>query len=378
MLESKDIEITSENRPGPVFDTKSIPVHTMQNDLDMLSGKIKPPVEFYAEEKNINTGTENSGSAMNMSGGRATNSSPFMENTTPVPSSAPIFPSPVSLKSFPSSNPNPLTSQKSDSFSNVPTSSLEKSEKPSNSGKLVGILAGVVIFLGALGGGYYFYMTRYNVPTPEVEVVVPEVIPEVVPEPEVVVTEKFSADKPNYLLIDVENMAVGDIQKLFIQKASEIKEDKKTTPIEFVITDANNNPIALKIFALLMKVSFSPKLSADFQDEFSVYIFPGEEGVRLGLSILPKDAAKAFVDMKVEEKVLIKNLGTLFLGETAKSQEVSFQDAQYNSTAIRYINLNTQKTLSVDYFRGKDRLILATSKKTSWAIIDKIEGQSQN
>jgi len=392
MFGSTKPQTQTEIKPGPVFDPKTIPAHTMQDDLDILSGKIKAPVAILSEDKNAIPG--------NSAGINSLKSSPFMQASAPAPASIPNPPLAPALSvnkiginqgSMATVNNNvniakePINKGvfgKSTGITvGLPSAPMTASkEVPSGGGmgKMVGILAGVLVLLGSLGGGYYFYMTRYNSPGLVLEVPSKEVNPEVVSEEvSVVIPEKFSADKPNYLVLDVEKITAEDIQKVFIQKTVEIKEDKKTVPIEFVVTDLNNNPIALKIFALLMKIDFSPKLLADFQDEFSIYIFLDGENTRLGLNISPKDATKVMADMKAEEKLLVKNLNSLFLGETAKNQTASFQDAQYKNINIRYINLNEQNNLSIDYFMVGDELIVANSKNATWAIIDKIASLKQ-
>jgi hypothetical protein len=125
-----------------------------------------------------------------------------------------------------------------------------------------------------------------------------------------------------------------------------------------------------------MGISLSSRLLDNFQDEFLVYVFSEGEGVRLGINILPKDAIKAFADMKIDEKLLVNGLTPFFLGEVAKGQTPSFQESQYGGKVIRYINLNEQKNLSIDYFVSQNRLIIATSWGVAKSIIDK--GSSLN
>lgn len=374
--------INNGDKANSVIDPRTIPVRTMQDDLDVLSGKVKDPGAVNADFKKNNLGSGlNQSSAAGVGG--AIQESPFMEKSRPVAVNVPVE---AQKTATTLGNPFPPKKEAAGQSASSKTSGipvgipisqpniLGKPLKANNFGKTAGMLTGVGVLLVAVGSGYYFYMTRYNTPASDLVAIPTENVAQDVPDevPEAVIPEKFSADKPNYLLIDVEEMNIGDLQKLFAQKAQEMKEDGKSQPIEFVITDNNNNPIAFKIFTLLMEIKLSPKFLEGFGDDFSMFIFRDQENVRLGLKLTPKDMAKVLASAKTEEKTLVKGLSSLFMGEAVKNQALSFQNAQYKDVEIRYMNLNVENSMSVDYFTNADSFILATSKHTTWAIIDKL------
>jgi hypothetical protein len=354
------------------FDPKSIPVHTMQDDLNMLEGKAVTSVPSFAQPARVES------NQIQKKENVKAPTSPFEAGNSPFSkapaSSIPVAPINVNIQAKPLIQPVSKPKEAS------PIPVIQKIgtpvSAPHNWTMISGIFLLGVAFLGVLGGGYYFYMTRYNVP--EVEIQVPEKVAvpvEVAPEP--VIVEKFSAEKPNYLMIDVEKVDMAAIQNLILQKASETRQDGKTVPIEFVVVDQNNNPIALKIFALLMKVNLSQKILDNLGDDFSLFVFNDGDNVRLGMSLSPKNSIKLATDLKLEEKILIKTLEPLLLGEKIKSSVGVFKDSVQGDITIRYANLNDQNSLSVDYWIQDGKWFVATSKGTGRAIIAKMSNLEQ-
>lgn len=374
MFTDKKEDNQKETKPEAVFDPNNIPVHTMQDDVDMLEGKIvtvnqpvssAPPIPPVSPAFRAQSTQAVKNENLKVPVSSPDGNSPFLRNASSSVSGVPA---------------NAISPKIGDFRPKEEVVSAPKEEiHPASSHNWVrisGILVLVVALLGVLGGGYYFYMTRYNVPTvdiqtPEEVAETVDTVPEVEPEP-ITIPEKFSADKPNYLMIDVENAGTVEIQKLIKDKAAEMIEDGKTVPIDFVVVDQNNNPIALKIFSLLMKINLSQKMLDNLSDEFSLIIYNDQANVRLGLALSPKNSVTLAAQMKVEEKTLVKTLEPLFLGEKTKSPAGTFSDSQEGNVAIRYINLNDQKNLSVDYWIEDGKLFLATSKATGRAIMAKM------
>lgn len=366
MFTDKKEENQKETKPEAVFDPKNIPVHTMRDDVDMLEGKIPAnnPISFSAPQ--AESGSAGKNGNVNIPNRPSEANSPFLKS--------------ASVPSVPAPQPNKPSSIPDFKPKEAPVGVPEAGIHPASShnwARIGGIFVLFVAFIGVLGGGYYFYMTRYNVPAVEIgtpaEVVEnTENIPEAAIPEETVVPEKFSSDKPNYLMLDVEKSELADIQKMISQKAIEIKEDGKMVPVEFVVVDQNNNPIAFKIFAVLMKINLSQKLLDDLADEFSLFIYDDQGSTRLGLALNPKNSATILQDIKAEEKTLAKTMEPLFLGEKANASARIFGNSQEGSIAIRYINLNAQNSLSVDYWFQDGKLFVATSKATGRAIISKM------
>ncbi len=229
----------------------------------------------------------------------------------------------------------------------------------------------IIIVLGF--GGYYFWMAR-NKARPA------ESLPEVSKQPQEqpqeppaeVPEEKFSADKPNFLTIDTESTTAEKIGDILRQKATEVKDSGIAKPIEFVVTDSNNNPIAFHIFATNAGIQLPSALLSDLDEVFSLYYYNDQGNIRLGLAVDLKDKNKLTAEISKEEKTLAKDLNPLFLGNSIDEKQAAFSTGSYKNISIRYVNLDVNETISVDYAVTDKQLIIGTSKNTARVILDKI------
>jgi hypothetical protein len=261
----------------------------------------------------------------------------------------------------------------------IPTARIPSQD---TSGTVYKIIISIIIILiiGIIGlGGYYFWITKspQQVATtspsnPVVEVVPPietktTEVPVIIAPP----VEKYSATKPNYLVLDIAKISTNEIQTSLLNIANEIKDKPSKSLYEFIPVDINNNPIAFPIFAIATKLNFSKAVIASLDDSFSLFLYNDNGNVRLGLSTTTTKNTILTNDIIKEEKTLSKDIAFMFLGSTVDSTNTIFNKGSYNGLDTKYLNLNTQGTLSIDYAVKDIHFIIGTSKDTLRSIIDK-------
>ena len=258
----------------------------------------------------------------------------------------------------------------------VEVSLPEKKTDPVNTRKfaLIAIVALLVIVI--IWGGYYFI---FRSSSKQVAVIEPEVTQPVEIQQEEesapvieVATEKYSSEKPNYLPLDITTISSEDIQKTITSVAEELKAMPIDNQLhyEFVIVDANNNPIAFPIFATAAKFNLSPAVLKNLGENFSFFLYNDNGNERLSVVVTIKDKGLLVTALQNQEKTFINDASFLFLNEKPEKTTGSLQNSTYKSATIRFFNLNNQLTLSIDYTTVNTDLIIATSKDTMRAIID--------
>jgi len=238
--------------------------------------------------------------------------------------------------------------------------------------KLITIFISIVILCSLVAGGYFYWKTRSpqpiaGSPTPQSHPLPSDSIPPVKVNP---LAEKYSSQNPNYLSVDTNTATPESIRKQLSDTASEISQSGLTVPVEFVVTDSNNNPVVFHIFCALAKIDLPPTLLSALGDTFSLYIYSDAGNMRLGLSVDSKGKATTAARMKVLESKLSTLFSLLFLDNPVE-QPVAFKDGTYNGSAVRYVNLNQAANISVDYTIDDTSLLLGTSKNTLRAMLDK-------
>lgn len=265
--------------------------------------------------------------------------------------------------------PMPVAAEKEkiDTLIEIPTETKNDSEKASY--KILGAIIAILTISILSLGGYYFWITQTPAtPTETLPADQPvEDIPVIIETP----TEKYSATKPNYLTLDM--LAEAEETKKSISAiALELKEMTPSTAYEFLIVDKENNPIDFSVFAKNLNLTLSQNLISSLEKDFSFFIYNDNGNIRTGFSVSMKDRIGLSKLMILQEKTLASDLSSLFLGAKPEQSSVSaFKDNSYNSYATRYLNLNTQEKLSIDYALTEDKLVLGTSMETMRAIIDK-------
>ncbi len=234
----------------------------------------------------------------------------------------------------------------------------------------------LLIIIAIVGFGYYFYNSQVNAPitpaTPPVAVTPEQTPPEQTKPTEqitpTVPTEKYSTNNPNYLPIDFSSVSTADIEAQLVTISTEIKNAASSNPSEFIVVDKNNNPVTLKTFADAVKLTFLPSVFSKLSQDFSLFFYNDNGTVRLGLKIKTASNAKLALqtEMQKQEKTLTSDLAFLFLNTPIEKPQNLFATSSYNTNneQVRYLNINSDKTLSIDYMVTSDALFIGSSKDT--------------
>jgi hypothetical protein len=310
------------------------PIHLMKNDLEELknpkkeSSKVTPVNKSTAPEKEKPAGPNISN--LNLSEKQKT--SPFFsfekkqeiqtpkiqENLkTPEPPK-PILPAQPEkpIQEIKKEAPLPQSRPKNEFPPKIETSVFSQKQLKAAAKSVDGfnlnkiILTFVIIFIiiafGA--GGYYFWIIKNNTinqnqsqkQTEEQS----EIVSETITPTETPVSIEFSAEKLNSFPIDVETATKDSLAQQLDAYLEKAKEMNITSPIEFIVTDKQNNPVGFKIFAEKMSLNFSAATMTALKNTFSLFIYNDNENYRLGLLIDSANNAALKIALAKEESDL--------------------------------------------------------------------------
>jgi len=356
---------------------KSFPVYTMKDDLDNSLGIPKKVVE-----KDITFSKA---------------VSPF-ESSAKLSSDKKIVPDNLPITDSPSltfREPKESLS-KAEVFSLAPESSFSKPEDSSVSvrretgsissrtpfvrektiqkvrdekllvGKKRKIWTALIIFLVLIiaGEGYYFWVTINKEEFSSMEA------PETQLPAEIPIKQLFSLSSANYLRIDVENTTTDSVREIINQTAEEIILQNVEAPVEFIVTDANNNPLSFTEFSQRLAINLPAEVVANLGEKFSLFLFNERGKVKVGLTIDTVDGDKLKDIMLEKEADIPLSLAPLFLVSDYSIPAKSFDSSLYKDVIIRYFNIISPEELSIDYALYQNKLIIGTTKSTARAIID--------
>lgn len=220
-----------------------------------------------------------------------------------------------------------------------------------------------------------WYVFRKNAVDPEVPVQpVSEVTMVAEPVADPLPAAPFTPDATNFLMIDTETVTAESFLRLLSEAGAKISTAQMTKPVEFLLTDKNNNPIAFSRFVYLMGLPLPEDLIASLGESFSIFLYNTDGKVRIGLSFAPFAPA----DNGTVQELVTKNEASLpFLFRTFLFQgltvpaKVVFRSGVYNAETVRYANIDAGQSISFDYVLQDKEWIIGTSKDTLRAIIDK-------
>ena len=181
----------------------------------------------------------------------------------------------------------------------------------------------------------------------------------------------FSLDKPNYLSLNTEIVSSADIKTILAGTADRIKGAGITVPVEFFVTDQNNNPLAFSRLAFLFDIGLNTDLLALIQETFSLYAYNDAGQVRFGLALDFKDKDAAVTLLTQTESELPYALRSLIIEPNITvAKKLVFRSSQYNQWTVRFTNIDSSQNISFDYAVRDRRMFIGMSKNTLRALLD--------
>lgn len=184
--------------------------------------------------------------------------------------------------------------------------------------------------------------------------------------------QKYSAENPNYLVIDIINADRESIKNSFQKVADELKTIQMTSPYEFILVDNNNDPIPFTVFSAAAKLNFSPAVFSNFGKAYSVYFYNDNSFLRTGLAIETNNKEKLTKELLADEKNFERGISFLFLNDMVEVKGNPFGSSTYGAYPIRFSNIDAAKNLSIDYSVTDSKFVISTSKNTERAVLDKV------
>ncbi len=190
-----------------------------------------------------------------------------------------------------------------------------------------------------------------------------------------------SSDLPQFLAITVEQKNQIGITSAIIAKFNSLADQEDKVAEMKVVNSEDNSLIPLAVFLDNFGISFPGEITNNFTDDYTILLCKNAQTQRLGLQVKISETAdienvkKIFLEL---EKTAVDTFNPMFLNnELIANMDVSlekyvFNDSLYKDIAIRYVNLDAEETLSIDYAIVDNKLIVATSKNSMRKIIDDI------
>lgn len=261
------------------------------------------------------------------------------------------------------------------------TEKKEEGKEHHGLGKVITFAVVLSVILIAGAGGYYFWMTRMNGNENP-----PENIPNNVEnnnsnpvENNKPVLPSFSTTGPNYLKMDFTSADKSSIESVLKENMDKVYESKIAVPVEFILTDNENNPITFSDFAKKANIVLSKGVADSLEDSFSVYVYVDNDMPRIGIAVDSGSDAVLKKALLVEEKGLMDELSVLFAGTNYSPDENAvFKSSKYMENDIRYINVPAAQNLSIDYTVSDNQWVIGTSQMTLHAILDSMSSMNNS
>lgn len=317
-------------------------IHVMQDDLDELSGK-----------------------KMNQSVGRNTEESSIAAGGNPFLGDA----SGVATVSSPES---------------VASSEIKVKTKPQSPkiGNKVLIVSGIIVLVILIGAAIFIIEGR-SAPSQEapigddlsLQTVGSTAVPESVSTPVDTTEKPFIETGANYLQLNTDSTdtTTEDIAAILDDTASKMAVMDVSVPVQFLIRDMNNNPIAFARFAYLLGLKLPEDVLGNLNESFSLYFVRDPAGVRRALVVQAKDETKLGATIVKNETYLPLSFGGLLYGKgvsVAASQ--IFRDGTYGTMHTRFSIVNAEAGLSFDHVLLEKQWVIGTSKDSFGSVLGNI------
>lgn len=243
-------------------------------------------------------------------------------------------------------------------------------ETKNNSSKRLIIMGGVFLCIALFVGAALYYYSIFK----KTDIQVDDTIGYKSFQPELKEEkfQPFALDKPNYLSIDIETATANDLRTLLNDRFSKMTENNVTQPVEFIVTDQNNNPVAFSRLAYVANLEIEPNLLSFINEGFSIFVYNDAGQMRLGFFLTSKNTTALGENVIKEEAVLPYGFRTLLYdANTATPRRVTFRQGTYNTQVVRFVNIDGDKNFSFDYMVRGNEWLIGSSKNTLRAMIDK-------
>lgn len=386
-------EVNGNGSSGPFVSAQNsqsngMKIHTMEDDLARIDKKnsnqeriLNPDDKspFLGEEKNdanfVSGDSKKSGKVGNNTNKNVVKNEDLKEinsrSNTPIP---------------PYENNKSFSEKNTEEEVQKNTSDLEKEEnstdvkrKKNNNGKIfLFVIIILVLILISLGGVYYwFVLSGYN---NQKKIVLEEdfsgggdsenngdVVDEVSEE------VMYSSDSVNYLKINTETDDAEDIASELKKIKGDITGKDPTSLYEFKIQDSKGYQLAFSRFAYLFDLNFPEGVLENLGEDFSLFFYNNSGKARISLATKISENPDSVESMlKKTEDNLIDLFEPLFLDESVTKSDVSFSNGSYKDFEIRYVNLNQENDLSIDYGVIGNYIIIGSSKNSARKTIDAV------
>jgi hypothetical protein len=227
----------------------------------------------------------------------------------------------------------------------------------------------VIALVAALGVWYFLKSSKEEVKTSVGFVPETPVMPVTPTSPQV--EPPYAPSAPNYLTIDIETVTPESLGALLSQAGTKMLGASMMGPVEFLLTDKNNNPLAFSRFAYLMNIELPEEFLASLGEPFSLFLYNDNGMVRIGLALTFLDVAKSERLIAARESSLPFLFRTVLFQGSSVARELGLRSGVYKAIPVRFVNIDVTRNISFDYaLRGNDWFI-GTSKDTLRAMLDK-------
>ncbi len=259
-------------------------------------------------------------------------------------------------------------------FSTIPDQQNQPMKTKSVLNKIIIIIVISISIIGIGGGSFYFWKTRIS-NTKKIKNANDQLGKSLENTPTNNLSE-FSIDKANYLSLDFNKDNKEQILSILQKYVKKIATLKTIAPVEFILTNSQNNPISFQDFAQKVNLTLSKNLIDQLGTNFSLFIYNDNGNVRLGLAIATNNSQEVKNLLLKEEDNLPQEIQFLFLGkDTSGLKEASFSLGKYQGLNIRYYNVVSPEILSIDYTIYKNQWLVGTTKMTLRSIVNYISKQ---
>lgn len=228
-----------------------------------------------------------------------------------------------------------------------------------------------ILILGFISGGSWYYLN-----TRTTEEVTPEVsigeLQEIGTPEEKKSESTILVDQPNYLVLDIETVTGEQIKALLEAEKAKMIAEGITTPVEYLVVDSNNNPVAFSRFALLVGAANPNDLVTASLEPFSLYLVLDQGMLRMALAIALRPEVGA--NFLADKSVLPQTLKMFFYPAQYAQNDFSnmkFSESSYQGNSIFYANVDESTNYSIDMMQQEGILTVANSKNALRAVIDK-------